>query len=187
MGISWKAVAEKIATISPILGTILGGPIGSIVATTGSLIAQKLNVEPAPEAIFGMLNDPANLIKLKELENEYKQKLIEYETMQIQAEVERLKIVNSTMQAEAYSEKWPQYSWRPFWGFTSALAFIGFVYFILFLAYKAIHQGETSALNMIPTIITSMTGLFAIPGAILGITAWHRGKEKRERRLYEAH
>jgi hypothetical protein len=32
---------------------------------------------------------------------------------------------------------------------------------------------------MIPQLVGAFATLFAIPGAILGVTAWHRGKEKR--------
>lgn len=86
--------------------------------------------------------------------------------------------VNQTMQAEAKSEHWPQYSWRPFWGFISGIAFGFVVALCCFLAYKAILGGVPQALAMIPQLVSSFAALFAIPGAILGVTAWHRGKEK---------
>lgn len=87
--------------------------------------------------------------------------------------------VNVTMQAEAKSEHWPQWSWRPFWGFSSALAFICVAGLCCLLAYTAVVGGKPEAMAMIPQLVGAFTGLFAIPGAILGVTAWHRGKEKR--------
>ena len=87
--------------------------------------------------------------------------------------------VNVTMQAEAKSEHWPQWSWRPFWGFASALAFLFVAGLCCVLAYKSVMGGTPEAMAMIPQLVGSFSALFAIPGAILGVTAWHRGKEKR--------
>jgi Holin of 3TMs, for gene-transfer release len=89
--------------------------------------------------------------------------------------------VNQTMQAEAKSEHWPQYSWRPFWGFISGLAFAFVVGLCCYLGYQAVGGGQPEALAMIPQLVSSFAALFAIPGAILGVSAWHRGKEKIER------
>ncbi len=89
--------------------------------------------------------------------------------------------VNQTMQAESKSEHWPQYSWRPFWGFLSAIAF-GFVTGLCcYLAFEAVLGDRPELLTSIPVLVSSFATLFAIPGAILGVTAWHRGQEKRER------
>lgn len=87
--------------------------------------------------------------------------------------------VNITMQAEAKSEHWPQWSWRPFWGFSSALAFLFVAGLCCVLAYQAILGGRPESIAMIPQLVAAFATLFTIPGAILGVTAWHRGKEKR--------
>lgn len=89
--------------------------------------------------------------------------------------------VNQTMRAEARSDKWPQYSWRPFWGFISGIAFGFVVALCCVLAYMAVVGGKPDALVMIPQLVAAFSALFAIPGAILGVSAWHRGAEKRQR------
>ena len=66
-----------------------------------------------------------------------------------------------------------------FWGFASALAFVGLVIMVGFLAHAAIMKGNQNAMTMIPQIISAATMLFGIPAAILGVASWHRGKEKR--------
>lgn len=86
--------------------------------------------------------------------------------------------VNQTMQTEAKSEHWPQYSWRPYWGFISGTAFGFVVVLCCMLAWKGVVGEKPDALVMIPQLVSSFATLFAIPGAILGVTAWHRGKEK---------
>lgn len=87
--------------------------------------------------------------------------------------------VNRTMQAESKSEHWPQYSWRPFWGFISGIAFLFVAMLCCYLGYKAVVSGKTEILRMIPELVTAFAMLFSIPGAILGVTAWQRGKQKR--------
>lgn len=88
--------------------------------------------------------------------------------------------VNQTMQAESKSEHWPQYSWRPFWGFVSGLAFLFVVVLCCFLGYSAVIGKNPEALRMVPDLVTAFSTLFMIPGAILGVTAWHRGALKRD-------
>ena len=98
---------------------------------------------------------------------------------QYEAETRRLESVNQTMQAESRSEHWPQYSWRPFWGFASAAAFFIVTAFVCVLGWQAIQGRMPEALPVLPMLISSFATLFAIPGAILGVAAWHRGKQQR--------
>ncbi|MFT6915619.1 MAG: hypothetical protein ACJAWL_001929 [Motiliproteus sp.] len=85
------------------------------------------------------------------------------------------------MRVEATSENWWSSAWRPFWGFVSATAFgiisIAITVFFAILAYK----DPSEAIKTLPTFITSLAALFAIPGAILGVSAWHRGQAQRIR------
>lgn len=120
-------------------------------------------------------------------ENLTEDQLMELRAFELQQEVElsriaveQLDIINKTMQIEAQSEHWPQYSWRPFWGFVSGIAFLIVIIFCCYLAYIAIKEGSVQAINMISPLITSFVPLFGIAGAVLGISSWHRGKEKIE-------
>lgn len=97
-------------------------------------------------------------------------------------ELERLALqaaqaVNTTMQAEAASEHWPTYSWRPAIGFsvafnvaiTSVVVAIAFAGVILF-------NRPADALAHIPAMIGAMAALIGVVSPILGIAAWFRGK-----------
>lgn len=96
-------------------------------------------------------------------------------------ENKRLGIVNNTMQVEANSENPWASSWRPFWGFVSATAF-GIISISIAIAFAVLaYKNPSEAIKTLPTFITSLSTLFAIPGAILGVAAWHRGQEKRIR------
>lgn len=62
----WDNIKELIGTSAPVLGTLIGGPMGGAV---GGLISKALGVEDTPEAIeLALRNNPDALIKLKELE-----------------------------------------------------------------------------------------------------------------------
>jgi hypothetical protein len=80
------------------------------------------------------------------------------------------------MRAEATSEHWPTYTWRPFIGFIFGIAFLFVAGLCCLLAWEAIVNKQPEAMSMIPALVTSFTALFGIPGAILGVSAYFRGK-----------
>lgn len=137
-------------------------------------------IEGAAKGLGTLATDLRSAITGKEILSDETRLKIEQIANQLEVgEQSIVHAVNATMQTEAKSEHWPQWSWRPFWGFTSALAFVAVAALCCLLAYKAVVGGVPEAMNMIPQLVASFTGLFAIPGAILGVTAWHRGQEKR--------
>ena len=74
--------------------------------------------------------------------------------------------VNATMQAEAKSEHWMQWAWRPCFGFTGAGILVN--NYIL-LPYFA-------KLGVVPIAIPSETWLMI--AAVLGVSAYVRGRDK---------
>lgn len=169
-----KSILKTIAPVAPLLTKLLPLP-GAGVAS--ELLATALGVENEPAKIEAALaSDPQALAKIKEVELNNQAELQRLVTV---AETNRLLAVNETMQSEGKSEHWPQWAWRPFWGFVSGVAFLILTGFICFLMWKAISAGDVAAINAIPQMITSFSTLFAIPLAILGVASWHRGKEKR--------
>ena len=84
--------------------------------------------------------------------------------------------VNKTMQAEAVSEHWPTYGWRPAIGFSVALAVLLSV-LTVFLAYgAAILYGKADGLAQLPGILAAVAGIIGVVSPILGIASWYRGK-----------
>ncbi len=98
---------------------------------------------------------------------------------EVKAEQKQIESVNKTIQVESQSKNWWTSGWRPYWGFISGTAFLFVCILVCILAYKAVLGGVPEAMAMIPQIIGAFAALFAIPGAILGVTAWHRGKMQR--------
>ena len=172
----WHSLGKTIAGTAPVLGTVLGGPFGGAI---GTLIASVFGVKGEPEEVArAIAAAPQALVRLREIEQDH---IRELRRMILEAETQRIESVNATMRTESLSEHWPQYSWRPFWGFVSALAFLAVCILVSILAYQAVLGGRPEAVAMIPQFISAMATLFLVPGGILGVAAWHRGIEKRMR------
>ena len=85
----WKDVGNIVSKAAPILGAILGGPVGAAAGGALSLAASALGVDATPEAVMqAVKDDPDALIRLRELEVQERATLLQWQTAQIQAEVE---------------------------------------------------------------------------------------------------
>jgi alkylated DNA nucleotide flippase Atl1 len=160
---NWKDLAEKVGAFAPMLGGLLGGPAG---AGIGSLIAATLGVGATPSEVSQALaTSPDAAVKLRQIEADQRVQLeglaVQAESNRLAAETAELASVNATMQAEAKSEHWAQWSWRPFCGYIFGIVFFG-VYFVLPLAKLAVPVVPTEAWIAI--------------GAVLGVASWHRGQ-----------
>lgn len=178
---NWKDLGQTIADSAPLLGTLLGGPPG---AAVGSLVAGAFGTKASPDELAEAIKrDPEAALKLRQIELDNKAELqrltLAAETQRLAEDTKKIQSVNATMQSEAQSKWWFSAAWRPFWGVTSALAFMIIVVGIVYLTSVAIEAGDYNMLTIIPQIIMAMAALFAIPGAILGVSAWHRGQMQR--------
>jgi len=181
----FKNVAGMVVKVAPLFAGLLGGPVGAGVGLAAKLLGSLFGTEPEPGPIMEAIKaDPEALVKVRELELAHQRELVRYtleaETNQMVQQTAQIQAINQTMQAESKSEHWPQYSWRPFIGFCTGIAFIELVSLIGWLAYEAIIGAKPEAIGMIPQTVMAFTGLFAIPGAILGVSAWYRGKTKHD-------
>ncbi len=164
----WDKLGELIADSAPLLGSALG-PVG---AAGGAVIASIFGTKNNPDDIAAAIKaDPNAALKLKEIELKNSQDLTK---IALEAGTARIKSVNQTIQTESKSDKWWVSGWRPFWGYTSAVAWA----FLAISIGSAIWRGDglEVALNTFTTIPESF---WLIPLAILGVASWHRGKEKR--------
>lgn len=179
----WKALGTKVADAAPILGTLLGGPQGAIV---GSWIAKKFGTDNNPESILETLNKDAEwAFKLKQLEADQELQILTLQQQitleEIKSHVTSLQAVNQTMQAESMSEDPWQRRWRPFIGFVFGGAFAVVTAWVCYLMYLALFERNHDAMRSIPDLVDTFTMLFAIPGAILGVSAWGRNQLKLKR------
>lgn len=121
----------------------------------------------------GLLKDPAAETKAKAI-------LMEFERDIIKADSDRLETIGATMRAEAKSEHWPQYSWRPAVGFSFAAitGALGFAFAYLILRIALGYGFEKDTISNLVQVMQAMAPLFVVLGGVLGVTAWKRGDEK---------
>lgn len=178
----WAELGKAIASIGlPLLGAALPIPGGAAIGTALASVIGSSSTNPSD--ILATLQANADAVaKAKQFELEHQEKLLEmaiqYEVEQRKADSADLTSVNATMQAEATSsanENWWQTGWRPFNGYVVGLAALVTVAGVFYLAFLALSGKDANALNAIPTIVSSIAMVLAIPGAAVGITAWHRG------------
>lgn len=96
----WAAIGNQVAKVAPVLGGLLGGPLG---AAAGQITATLLGTDPTPEAIQKKLADsPDALVRLKEAEMKHKASLeamkIKEQMIYIDAEVAHRKIDTGDIQ-----------------------------------------------------------------------------------------
>lgn len=174
----WKDIAGVVGKAAPLLGTLIGGPAG---AAIGGLVASALGTENTPSAVSQALSiNPDAAVKLAQIEADQKVKFQELATDQAKAELaaatQQASDVNKTMQAEAASEHWPTYGWRPAIGFSVALA-VALSVLTVFGAYgAALIWGKSEGLAQLPGILAAVAGIIAVVSPILGIASWYRGK-----------
>lgn len=166
---NWKDIASDVGKAAPLLGGLLGGPAG---AAIGSIVSSALGTSNDPSSVLAGLANPDAAVKLKQIESDQAvslQKLVVTAAQnRLAAETAAAQAVNATMQAEAKSDHWPTYSWRPFVGFVFGTTWLG-VYLLLPLLKMPI-----------PTIPPE--AWLAI-GGVLGVASFYRGKMQADPRV----
>lgn len=144
-----KVVAPTVANIAlPGSGTMIEKLIRKVTGdNTSDIEALAEQIENSPELYL-----------------ELQKAAMAHETSLAQVEAAKLESVNATMRAESKSEHWPQYSWRPFNGFSFPLAIL-LIYWLLPMLGKIVPD--------VPEMV--WIGWLSI----LGVATWDRGKEKR--------
>lgn len=183
----WKELGSEVAKFGlPLLGAVLPIPGG---AAIGAALASAIGAPSAkPEDILAKLTQSADAVeKAREFELTNQKEMLalqlNYELEMRKADTADLATVNETMRAElanATAEAWYQKAWRPANGFAVALGSLCGVIGACLLFYRAIVQRDATALNAIPQLATSLALILGVPGAAVGIAAWHRGKMQRE-------
>lgn len=201
------AVAPIAPKLGAVLGTALGnaafpglgGVIGSSVGSlAGSAIAAKLGVEATPQAVGqAIAEDPKAADKLEQLEAERGDEI----AAQAQVEIERIRAqlgevqageetsrtsigaVNETMRAEVQarindkSMSFFYSGWRPLAGHILNLLVVAIGACIVVAMVTAITTGKADVLTLILNSLLAISAFLAIPGSVVGVTAWGRSFE----------
>jgi hypothetical protein len=108
------------------------------------------------DAVSAFKADPT---KVLELEHNLEVAFMNFQVGMVSA-------INATMQAEAKSEHWMQWSWRPTFGFTGAGVLVNNYILLPYL----------KPFGIVPIEVPSEVWLMIM--AVLGVAAWTRGKQK---------
>lgn len=170
---------EFLKGLLPTAATALGGPFAGMAV---KFLADKLGVpESTQEAVTKAITDMGvsseGRIQLAQIDAELKKHFADNGIKEAELSVQNAKDINQTMQAEAASEHWPTYSWRPSIGFSIAInvvltsltvmvAYIGVMFFRL----------DAAVLAHIPGMVGAMAALQVAPSGIVGVASWFRGK-----------
>ncbi|MGK2899860.1 MAG: 3TM-type holin [Burkholderiaceae bacterium] len=187
MSLDWKDIAATVAKSAPILGTILGGPAGAAIGAASSIIASALGVENTPDAVSQALQvNPDAAVKIAQIEKDRQVELqglaVQQANAQLSAETATIQAVNQTMQAEAASEHWPSYSWRPAIGFSLAFNVSASTVLVLmtFVPMMFGSQNMDKALAALPTVLGALAACGGITLPVIGVASWFRGKAQAD-------
>ena len=177
----WKKVGQLVADKAPLLGTLLLGP-GTGTAI-GGLVASVLGTPADPGAVYEELKkNPDALLKLQQVEAEKQVRLqelaVDLAKSELQASVGNAHDVNATMQAEASSEHWPTYTWRPLLGMAVAANTVasGLMVLMVFLPIMWGQKAAAEAVAALPAALGALAAINATVLPVLGIASWFRGK-----------
>lgn len=115
--------------------------------------------------VMGMLED-TGIIKTPEEKQKAQEALYNYELQMRDKDNDVIKAVNDTMQSEAKSEHWPQWSWRPIVGLTFSVVILNNYVLLPYFAKFGLQP-----IQMPPELWNAML-------VVLGIAAGTRGWEK---------
>lgn len=152
-------IAMSLATFVPqIAKWITGSDKAEQVAQKAVEIAKTITgKETGGDALQALQADPALVLQFRKAVLD---QAVQFEQLAVQNAAD----INATMRAEAASEHWPSYSWRPAIGFS-------------FAAYVTA-QWVLPLCHVAPPQIDSE--LMLAVGSILGVASWFRGKAQAD-------
>lgn len=181
---------ELVQKLLPWLSAALtGGPVG-----VAALAVQKVTaalgapINSTADSVKQLLNSytAEQLLAIKEVDNSFalEMKKLGYQNEQQlkQLDVEAMRIVNTTIQDEiknADIESWLQKNWRPLCGLAVAIGSVFSVVIFCIAFLLSLFLGKAEAISALPALASAVALILGVPGAAVGITAWHAGKEDR--------
>jgi len=173
---TWTDVAGAFAQAGlSAIGTALGGPLGGAVGgLLGQAAAAALGVEPTPQAVQAAIErDPQGAAsKLSAVEGEA--------SAYLELEAKMLAEVNATYREEMRGDRVQRW-WRPVNGYALALLVFAYGTAVVTAAFRGVFLLDAGALDLMTALLNgvgNMTLLLTPLGAVAGVAAWSRGREK---------
>lgn len=173
----WSDVGGIVAKAAPLVGSLLGGPAGG---AAGALVAKALGTEATPDATAAALQaNPEALERVRTLELENERELTR---MHLEAETARLTEVNKTMRAEAASNDGFVRRWRPFFGYSVAVAWVVQAFGIIGACLYAAIASPTEAgpiITAVGNMVSALGMQWAVALSVLGVNVAKRSQDKQ--------
>lgn len=170
---------DFLKSLMPVAATLLGGPLAGFAT---KFISDKLGAPAGAvtDVLASLSTSPEGRIRIAEIDADLRKHAADSGIKLEELAVQNAGQVNTTMQAEAASEHWPTYSWRPAVGFAVALDVIICAVTVAVSYIAAMITNQTKHLEYLPQMLMAMTGLVAVVSPILGIASWFRGKAQAD-------
>lgn len=164
-------IALALAQFIPTIAGMLGGKNAEAVAGKVVDIAKTVTGAATGDAALDALKANPDLVL------QFRKAVLEQQVELERLAVANAKDVNETMRAEAASEHWPTYSWRPAIGFAVAIDLVGAT-IVTLVAYAGVmfFGVKPEVLSYLPGMLGAMAALVGVASPILGIASWFRGK-----------
>lgn len=160
----WDKVKEILLNSAPIIGTLLGGPVGGIVGVT---VSQALGIENDPKTIENeLLNNPESLTKIQDLENtpliqhlksEHDRKINESKLQYKDTQNARNMQLEALKQDDLFSKRYVYYL-ASFWSVVGSI----YIFLITFMPIPLANQrfADTILGFLVGTIVSTIIGYF---------------------------
>lgn len=176
----WQNVKKIIGGSAPLIGTLVGGPVGTL---AGGLLASALgeNVDVNdPMAVENALRaDPAALARLKLLEEKNRGDL---QLQAIQADTLKFQEIQKTYRLELQSKDRFVRWWRPFYGWACGvgifLLFFAVTFCLIYAVIWAPADKTPVIMAAVGQAISATTALAGVALTVLGINITKRSQDK---------
>ncbi|WP_080509564.1 3TM-type holin [Chromobacterium subtsugae] len=153
-----------------------------------SIAQQVTGTSSGDDALAAVRGNPTLALQLQQELDRHSEQLNQIsqavQLAEIQADTADTAAVNATMQAEAKSDHWPTYSWRPFIGFCFGLLALISGITVAACYLGVMFGGENpQVLAQLPGMIGAEAGVMATMAPVLGIASWFRGKMQADPRV----
>jgi Holin of 3TMs, for gene-transfer release len=178
---SFKSLADKILPFAPLLGAVVGGPIGAAATGVGMIArAFGLGGDATPDQVLAAVSaDPNAGDKLAALQESNRHEL---EKLQLVEDTKRQLAVNETMRIEAQSEDWFVRRARPFFIWSMGVAWNVQIYALMgMILYVVIRRTNEAAtiFTAVSDILAELAGMWFVALSVIGVNVVARSMDKR--------
>jgi hypothetical protein len=165
---NWDKVKSLVGKSAPLLGTLVGGPMGTAV----TILASAFGTEATPDALEkAIVTDPDAVLRLRSLEDNNRTLLSQ---AAITSELTMFEQTHQTIRAElAIEDKFKSY-WRPAFGYAMVLSWLmvwgGIMYSIFDNAANA---------KLVINALADTTVLWGVALSVLGVQISKRSQDKQ--------